>query len=255
MDCGGLPLIQAYRKNTSLLAVVLLVAACASKQPEPPGLPYGTFSSISLISQTDLIDIVTPETKTDRAKEGFGKGATTGGVSGMAAGAVCGPYWGLCAGGFGLIGWLGGGVAGAMYGFSGVSAEDSAALEQKLHDLQLNRDFQSILVAEVKRQLPDGMLAPPESAEIQAILVLESMEFVNRDQKIFLRTHARLTFTLDDSTSEPAIGSKVFKARSGASDLDKWLADDSSEMQAAVRECLDLISGRVAAALNQRWAP
>ena len=116
-------LISIRRISIFILIAALLSASCATKQPVVQDLPHRTFSSISLISKTDLMKIVTPGTTTEKAKEGFEKGATAGGVGGMAAGAFCGPYWGLCAGGFGMVGWLAGGLTGAMYGFTGISEQ------------------------------------------------------------------------------------------------------------------------------------
>jgi hypothetical protein len=248
-------LINIRRINALILTASLVSASCATKQPVEPELPYRTFSSISLISETELIEIVTPETSTERAKDGFQKGAAVGGVGGMAAGVVCGPFWGLCAGGFGLIGWLAGGVTGATYGFTGLSEQDSTRLGEKMKALQSQWDFQSGLVDYVKQAVPNTMLTEPELAEVHAILVVEGVEFINLNQEVVLETHARLTFTRNISVSEPAVGSKIFTGRSHASDIDEWLGYETEEMKQAMDESLKLIAARVATVLTERWAP
>ena len=173
----------------------------------------------------------------------------------MAAGAFCGPYWGLCAGAFGMVGWLAGGLTGAMYGFTGISEQDSIRLGKKMKALQSEWDFQSDLVEHVKQTVPNAMLAEPESAEIHAILVLEGVEFINLNQEVFLKTYARLTFTLNDSAREPAIGSKIFTGLSNASDIEEWLGYESEGMKQAMEESLKLITEGVTTALTERWAP
>lgn len=246
-------LTNIRRVSILILIISLVLAACATKQPVEPDLPNRTFSSISLISETDLMEIVTPATTAERSQEGFQKGAAAGGAGGMAAGAICGPYWGLCAGGFGLIGWLGGGLTGAMYGFTGISEQDSIRLRKNMESLDSKWDFQSDLVDRVKQAVPSAMLTEPESAEIHAILVLERVEFIDLDQEIVLETHARLAFTLNNSSSEPAIGSKVFTGRSPASDIAEWRAFQSKKMKQAMEESLKLIAEDVATALTERW--
>ena len=237
-----------------VLFASLVCVSCASNQPEQTGLPNNTFSSISLISQSDLIEIVNPGTKTDRAKEGFSKGAAAGGVGGMAAGAVCGPYWGLCAGGFGLIGWFTGGVTGALYGFTGISEQDADALREKMELVEHEWDFQASLVENVKQRLPKAMLSEPDVSEVHAVLVLESVEFENHNQDIVLKSRARLTFTLNKSVTEPAIGSKIFSGNSHAAEIDDWLEYEPEAIQKAMEESLLVISEKVTAALTERWA-
>jgi hypothetical protein len=248
-------LINIRRISIFILITSQVLASCATKQPVEPDLPYRTFSSISLISKTDLMEIITPATKTERGQEGFQKGAAVGGVGGMAAGAICGPYWGLCAGGFGLIGWLGGGLTGAMYGFSGISEQDSITLKENMEALNGKWDFQSGLVDRVKKIVPSTMLTEPESAEIHAILVLEGVEFINQNQEVVLETHARLVFTLNNSASDPAISSKLFTGLSPASDIADLRGFRSKKMKQAMDESLKLIAEEVAKALTERWTP
>ncbi len=246
---------NSHRATAILLAASLLLPSCAVKQPSEPQLPYLTFSSVSLISETDLMQIVTPDTEIDRAREGFQSGVAAGGLGGMAAGAVCGPYWGLCAGGFGLIGMLAGGVAGLMYGFTGIAEDDAQALSRKLEVLESEWSIQSDLVGRVKHALPEAMFSAPETAQVHAILVLEGMEFVDSRQDLVLKLHARLTFSPNSADSEPLIGSKIFTARSHAADLDEWLSFDSDDLKREIGETLDLIAQDVSEVLSERWKP
>lgn len=234
----------------------LSLFACATPKVEKDELPDRTFSSIVLISPKDIIEINTPETRSDRVAEGAIAGsAGTGLAATLIGAAACGPYlYGLCVVGMGTAGLLAGGATGALYGFSGLPADVVKKLEQRMVELNQQRDLQSELVNKVTSRVPAAMLAQPDAAEVQAILTIEKIDFSHKKGQALLKTQVRLTFAATESQRKPEFGSRLFYSRSEQEDLDAWLEPDSSALNRALNECLASVAEEIETVLREHWA-
>ena len=240
-----------------ILSTSLIVVSCASSPPADPDLPQRTFSSIALVSPSDIVITQTPETRTEKFKEGVGTGSATGTLGGMLVGATaCGPYlYGLCVLGLGAAGLLAGGTAGALYGFDGISGRDARELEERMTELNRQSDLQARLVTLVKARVPEAMFTAPQDAEVQAILTIESVEFVRKSKEVYLESHVRLTFALNENRRVPEMGSRTFDGRSKAADMEAWLDPGMEVLTAGMEQNLDDIADSVAETLKEHWSP
>ena len=239
------------------LWLFLSLAACTTHNPQKSALPDRIFSSIALVSPRDIIEINTPDTKTERATEGAITGSAGAGLGGVLIGsAACGPYlYGLCVIGLGTAGLLAGGASGALYGFSGISSDVAEKLEQRMVILRQQRDVHSELVDMVISRVPEGMLAAPESAEVQAILTFEKVEFSKEQDQLSLKTQLRVTFAATKSRRKPEFGSRMFYCLSSPEELDAWLDNKSNTLDTAVDQCLALLAEEIEIVLRNHWAP
>jgi uncharacterized membrane protein len=244
--------------NTARCMVILLVlTSCTVPPPPRKELDTQTFSSIAIISPTDISNVASVGTRSEKMKEGVGIGVASGSLGGMLVGAAaCGPYlYGLCVIGLGAAGIIAGGTSGAIYGFSGISDSAARDLKNKLEDLNHEKDLQALLTTHVKTLVPDEMLTEPEVADIQAILVIESIEFLKSEGEVYLETLVRLTFATTESRRVPEHGSRVFMGRSQSAEIDVRLDNDSDEIELAIKKSLNEIAIEIALVLTEHWSP
>ncbi|MDH3639804.1 MAG: glycine zipper family protein [Gammaproteobacteria bacterium] len=198
-----------------------------------------------------------PESGFDRASEGAGTGAAVGTVGGAVIGAAaCGPFWGLCAPAFAMYGAIAGTVAGSMYGFTGLSETDSSYVNEVMSRLDQERDFQKELSSQLDTRIPQEMKATPDSADVQVIVQLNRIEFIQRSEE-HIQTQAVATLTFGSARRQAStMYGQEFRATSPARDIDELLADDGIGFADAIDDCVAQLSSEMGAALTQlRSAP
>jgi len=233
--------------------MVVVLMSCSAQQPQPEADVY--FATIALVSPREVLDAVQPETRGDRAQEGLGKGLVIGTAGGAVVGALaCGPFlYGLCLTAAASAGMLAGGTGGALYGFTGMPAKSAKALERNVETLSRERDLQSKLVEYIRQQVAPAMLAEPDSAEIQAVLTIENLDFVTRGNEVQLESTVKVSFESSEFRRVPQYGIRVFKGKSGEFDLKHLLDADSGELEEAVRQSLQVVAEKIVKALNDHW--
>jgi hypothetical protein len=238
-----------------VVTISVTLVSCASSPAEPE--PEVHFRTIALVSPKEVIDASKPKTRGERAGEGAGKGSVAGTLGGAAVGALaCGPFlYGLCVTAAASAGLITGGATGALYGFTGFPKDAAKKLERNVEALSKKHDLQSALVDHIKQQVPSAMLVEPEVAEIQAVLIIENVEFVKKSGKVHLESTVRATFESTESRRVPEQGSRVFKGKSSEFLLEDWLSSDSGDLEEAIRQSLLSISGKIVSVLNDRWRP
>lgn len=248
---------RMYRIAGLLPGLCFALSSCMTTSPEEQGLPNRTFSTITLVSPQDIASIETPETSSERFREGITTGSAGGSLGAMLVGAAaCGPYlYGLCVAGLGAAGLLAGGAAGAMYGFTGISSDDAEKLSRKMATLNRRSDLQSELVAELRREVPAKMLAAPEAADVQAILTIEHLSFVKDKDEVYVEAFVRFQYATDGAEGRPEEGSQSFRGRSHRHPLDTWVEESHKELGLAVNECFERISEKISLVLVEHWRP
>lgn len=249
---------MSYPRIVSLIVIFALIStACAPFNKQQDTLPNRTFSTVALVSPLDIVEVATPETGTERMLQGASVGSAGVGLGGMLVGAAaCGPYlYGLCVVGIGMAGMMAGGIGGALYGFSGMSADDSMKLEQRMTVLMQERNLQSDLIAKLRAELPAAMLAEPDVADVQVIMSFERFEFSSVGDAVRMEAKVRLQYATDGSDQRPEEGFRSFKVRSGESQLDDWLAADNTALVDAIDECIDLAAHDMETLLRELWTP
>jgi hypothetical protein len=247
--------IRQIIAGSLVIALITSLASCASSALKPELEVY--FTSIALVSPQDVLDATQPRTRGDKAQEGAGKGLAAGTVGGAAVGALaCGPFlYGLCVTALMGAGMLAGGATGALYGFSGFPKDVARKLEHNVEALSRQQDLQSSLVDHIRQQVPSEMLTEPETAEIQAVLVIENVEFIKAKGKVHLVSTVQVTFESTESRRVPQYGSRVFKGQSRDFELNNWLDTSSGDLEEAIRQSLLEVAGKIVTVLNDRWDP
>ena len=172
----------------------------------------------------------------------------------MAGALACGPYlYGICVMAMGYAGMIVGGVGGALYGFSGVSEEDSLYIIEEMAHINQHRDFQQELAAGVASKLPDGLVSTPLIADAQAITTINSIEFVQKKDTVYMEVNATVTIATREIKGESLEAKHKLQVESKEADIDDWLRAGSRELEDSVNECLDeLISGMTSVILEHR---
>ena len=142
-----------------------------------------------------------------------------------------------------------------MYGFSGFSKKDSDRLKARVGELREEKEVVSALVDHISAQVPPEMLDSPESADIQAVLTIENIEFFKKSGRVSLSTEVSVTFQSTESSRTRVQGIRLFHGYSAEYQLEQWLAADSPALREAIREGLIDAAGHITAALNKRWTP
>ena len=248
-------MISRLISRTLVITLIASLVSCGSSSLKPERVVY--FSSIALVSPQDVLDATQPKTRGDRAQEGAGKGLVAGTAGGAAVGALaCGPFlYGLCLTAAAAAGMLAGGATGALYGFTGFPEDVARKLERSVEALSRQHDLQSALVDHIRLQVAPEMLAEPETAEIQAVLTIENVEFVKEEGRVHLVSTVRATFESTKSRRVPEHGSRVFKGDSGEFELNDLLNTDSGDLRESIRQSLLDAADKVVAVLNARWKP
>ena len=233
-----------------VISMIVMLGSCSSSQPQPE--PEVHFANIALISVREALDATQPQTRGDRTQEGVEKGGVAGAAGGVAVGAIaCGPFYSLCM----MAGLLAGSATGALYGFTGFPKNVAIELERNVEALSREHDLQSELVYHIRQQVAPEMLAEPDAAEIQAVLIIENLNFVTEGGKVHLVSTVRASFESTEPRRVPQYGSRVFKGQSGEFELKNWLDTSSGDLEEAVRQSLLDVSGKIVTVLNDRWKP
>ncbi len=245
------------RSFIGFLVTLLIVSTTACSSPPPKKEFERNFKSIALVSPRTVMDVVEIETRGERAQEGAGKGFAAGTIGGAAIGAIaCGPFlYGLCVTALMSGGMLAGSATGVLYGLSGFPKDDARELEKQVEILSSKHDFSSALVETISQRLPAEMIADPESAEIQAVLYIENIEFRKVSGGAQLLTTIGASFESTESRRVPQYGSRNFTGESSTYDVDEWLETDQGKLELAIRESLSSASVEIVELLNDRWVP
>ena len=261
------------RRYAALITLMLLVAACASHDEKDPPPLNPTFHTLSLATPEDFVDVGGPRSREDKAEQGMSTMGTVGAVGGAIAGSAilataCGPYLyticlmgsiaqGLLAGA--AVGGIAGMGVGSLAGLSGVKTEDAAALEEKTEQLLKAQDYHEVLADKLRERLPPEMLAPPEEADVQSLIVVSSISFKQKDsgedEPIYIRVRARFQFATDEAEGRPAGGWYKFAGRGELRSLDDWLAPGTGALELDMDSGLDQIADGISEALVARWQP
>ena len=168
------------------VVICLLICSCATSPDYKPIGSELTFTRIAIVTPDDIVStaIKGNETKSEKTGKGAAYGATGGVLGGAMVGAIaCGPYlYGICVIGMSAAGMVAGGAGGALYGFTGISEEDSLFIMEEMAYLRQERNFQSELAKGVNNKLPNEVVSTPGIADAQAITTVDSIEFVERDK-------------------------------------------------------------------------
>ena len=249
---------MSHCRIVSLVVITALtVVSCAPVQQNQDDLPNRTFSTLAIVSPREIVEVVTPETGTERMLEGASAGSTGVGLGGAVVGAAaCGPFlYGLCVFGLGMAGMMAGGIGGAFYGVTGMSTEDAALLELRMGKLMLARDLQSELIDTLRVQLPAAMLAKPDVADVQLIISFERFEFSKSGDAVRLEAKVRLQYATDGSERRLEEGFRAFKVRSGEARLDDLRSPDSPALASAIDDCIAGAAKEIEVLLHEHWQP
>jgi hypothetical protein len=143
-------------------------------------------------------------------------------------------------------------TAGAAYGFSGISKEDALYINEAVSQLDQQHDFQQELLDQLERQLPEAVQATPEQANVQVVVQLVQIDFVQRSGDNILLS-AQGSMFLGWNVSETAQTSRRFEFSVGTEekDIDAWLADDGRQLGAGIRECIAELANTISTKLLQ----
>ncbi len=239
-----------------VIGLALVVTGCATGARKPRLQPR-SFNTIAIVSPAEFIRYIGPETASDKAIQGMSVGSGTVGLGAMAVGALaCGPFlYGLCISGLALTGMAVGGVGGLVYGVTGISSDDAVVLDNKMRELDAGHDLQTELVQELRQQLPEAMLAPVEEAGVQAIVSITSLEFRRSDEDVYLKVTARFAYASDRDTDEENEdgGYREIQGRSERHPLEIWLDADIAQIESAMSQCREMITGDMAGLLLEYW--
>lgn len=227
------------------IAVLSLLVSCASNSIYNSIGGKPKFSTVAIVTPQSVVAIEGAETKSSKAAKGITYGSAGGAAGGAVVGALaCGPYfYGVCIVGMSAAGMLAGGTAGAMYGFTGVSKEDSLYVLEEIEHLRHRRDFQTELAEGVIGGLPIEIVSTPEEADAQAITQVKSIEFIEQDQgSVFMEVSAKVTIVFRHENSEYEQIDKNISVRSSTDKLDNWLAPGNDSFESAVNQCLDRLT-------------
>lgn len=236
-------------------AVCLLTCSCASNPAYNRGEVNLQFSTVAIVTPEDIVAVEAVESNFSTPGKGANYGSAGGTIGGAMAGALaCGPYlYGICVLGLSTVGMIAGGIGGALYGFSGVSEEDSLYIIEEMAYLRQHRDFQNELAAGVASKLPAGLVSTPLIADAQAITTINSIGFVQKKDTVYLEVNATVTIATKKIDGEFLETKHELQVESKEADIDDWLRTGSRELEGSVNECLDdLISGMASVILEHR---
>ena len=235
--------------------VCLLTSSCASDLAYNKGKVNLQFSTVAIVTPEDIVAVTAVESNFSTPVKGAGYGSAGGSIGGAIVGAIaCGPYlYGLCVLGMSTVGGVAGGVGGAVYGFTGVSEEDSLYIIEEIEHIKQHRDFQNELATGVASKLPDGLVSTPLIADAQAITTINSIEFVQKKDTVYMEVNATVTIATQEIEGESLEAKHELQVESKEADIDDWLRTGSRELEDSVNECLDeLISGMTSVILQHR---
>jgi hypothetical protein len=243
-------LISRITHQVILLTVTLsVVCSCATDSGSKVDDVKVQFSTVAIVTPDNVVAIEGAETKFTRAVKGVTYGSAGGAVGGAMVGALaCGPYfYGVCVVGMSAAGMLAGGTAGAMYGFTGVSKQDSLYILEEIENLRYHRDFQSELAEGVIRRLPMDIVSTPEEAAAQAIAHVKSIEFIETDKgSVYMEINARVTIVSRRESASYEQIEKSIIVSSSVDQLENWLTPGSDKFESAVNECMEKITEEMA---------
>lgn len=248
--------VRALCRATAIAVAASLVACASAPADKAPSTDF-RYSSIALVSPQEIIDATQPRTRGQEAQKGAGTGLVSGTLGGAAVGAIaCGPFlYGLCVTGLAWAGMVAGGATGALYGFTGFPKDVAHKLERRVEALSSQYDLQSLLVTHIRQQVPPAMLAEPDIAEVQAVLVIENVEFIKKGRTAHLVSTVRATFESTESRRVPEHGTRVFKGTSNEFEVDDLLDEASDSLRQAMRQGLLEVADQVVAVMHLRWEP
>jgi hypothetical protein len=223
------------------IAICLLTCSCAGDLAYKKDEAKLQFSTVAIVTPEDIVAIEAVESNFSTPVRGAAHGSAGGTIGGAMVGALaCGPYlYGICVMGMGYAGMIVGGVGGALYGFSGVSEEDSLYIMEEMAHLNQHRDFQHELAAGVASKLPDGLVSTPLIADAQAITTINSIEFVQKKDTVYMEVTATVTIATQELEGESLEAKHELQVESKKADIDDWLRTGSRELEDSVNECLD----------------
>lgn len=214
------------------------------------------FSTIAIVTPEDIVAIAVDgaESKSTRLGTGVGYGMAGGIVGGASVGALaCGPYlYGICVIGMGMVGMIAGGTGGALYGFTGISEDDSLFIMEEMAHLSQKRDFQRELAIGVKSRLPDELVTTPEMADAQAITSVNSIEFVEQGKgAVYMKVSAILTIATQEDEGEFHEVKRNIHVKSKKTNIEEWLRVGSGKFENSVDDCLDELIAEMASVILQ----
>lgn len=220
----------------------LIICSCSGGPSQKEAGSQLSFSTIAIVTPEDVIALGGAKTKSSRAGKGITYGSAGGATGGAMVGALaCGPYfYGICVVGMSAAGMIAGGTAGALYGFSGVSEEESLYIIEEMTHLGHTRDFQQELASGVESRLPEEIVSTPKLSSAQAIAKVHSIDFVGgKNDSVYLKVSATVSIVTRVTGNDFAEYQRNISMRSRDAHLDDWLRVDSQKFGEAVDECLD----------------
>jgi hypothetical protein len=173
----------------------------------------------------------------------------------MGAGIValyCGPFYFVCLGIVAAASATAAGrIGGVNYGFSGVSEKDAHELDESLSRLDGELELHQELLARLQNQLPTTVLAPPESADVQVVVHLDRIDFVQRSGSN-IRLEATGLMILGWSSGDASVSSAPleFSTRTDDRDIDAWLANDGVQLGESIDDCIAKLADAMTTKLN-----
>ena len=242
--------------HLGVMVFCLLTCSCASDPISATDKNRLKFTTVAVITPDEVLGIKGSEGNTSTPALGTLAGMSYGYDGGLVVGALaCGPYlYGICVMAASFAGAIAGGLGGALYGFSGISEEDSLYIHDEMEHIGRRRDFQQELAKGVSSKLPAGLEATPEMADAQAIATLESIEFVGKKNgTFFIKVNATITLATRELNGQSQEVKRKLEVQSQKAKIDDWFGAGSRTLEDSVNECLEeLITGMTSTILKYR---
>jgi len=242
------------RQNFMALAMAMLICSCASEPLSSAKVP--PFEGVAFVTPEDLPELTRPESETEVLDRNIYAGAAAGTVGGAAVGAaVCGPVlYGPCVAimsWYGLVAGTAGGAVLGLYNYSGLSETDSAYVAEVLSRIDANRNFHGELSKQVERQVPSIIIAIPEEADIQVIVRVSRINFIEVEKELIsTELYGTMVLAWAQGSGEQTYR-EFFSAAASAKDIDDLIADDGRLIESVIDGCLSQLAEQMSSRLLQ----
>jgi hypothetical protein len=234
------------------LATALVICSCVSQPPTSARVP--PFEDVAFVTAKDLPELTQLESETKFIENHMYAGAAVGTVGGAMIGAgACGPVlYGPCVvimSWYGLVAGTTGATVLGLHNYSGLSETDSAYVEEILLRFESKRNIHSKLSEEVEGQVPVYLLDIPENADIQIVVRVSRINFIEDDNEL-IRTELYGTIILAwaQESGEQAYR-EIFSATATPKDIDDLIADDGRLLESAIDQCLSQLANQMSSRL------
>lgn len=243
-----------FGRKFMALMLALLLCSCASRPPPSAKVP--PFEDVAFVTLEDVPELAQLESETEVVEQKMYAGAAVGTVGGAAIGAAaCGPVlYGPCiliASWYGLVAGTTGGAVLGFYNYSGLSETDSAYFEEVLLRIEAKRNINRQLTKDVEGQLPSNLIALPQDADIQVVVRVSRINFVEVDKELIsTQVYGTMVVAWVHASGEQSYR-ELFTTTAPAKNIDDLLANDGRLLEGAIDECLLQLAEQISSRLIQ----